>query len=91
MNRETGDNKGTGFVKFKDSKIAQQLIDKSNEFNQVYLDKKNNNSEADNMFSGKQFNHNKHDKLNNRYKWNGFRNERKTINFSGSQEKRRSE
>lgn len=37
MNHETGSNKGTGFVKFKEADIARKLIAKSNEFNDSYL------------------------------------------------------
>lgn len=37
MNRETGSNKGTGFVKFKDAEIAKKLVLKSNEYNDNFL------------------------------------------------------
>jgi RNA recognition motif-containing protein len=55
MNHETGNNKGTGFVKFKDPQVAMRLIAKSDEYNSTFLSQKNkkNGSNIHDVFSGK--------------------------------------
>lgn len=54
MNHETGNNKGTGFVKFKDPQVAMKLIAKSDEYNSSFLSQKNkkNGSNIHDVFSG---------------------------------------
>ncbi|KAL4510834.1 hypothetical protein ABPG72_004988 [Tetrahymena utriculariae] len=54
MNYETGSNKGTGFVKFKDADVALKLISKSNELSDNYLQQKNKKSTSNlhDIFSG---------------------------------------
>ncbi|KAL4435734.1 hypothetical protein ABPG74_018285 [Tetrahymena malaccensis] len=54
MNHETGSNKGTGFVKFKDAEVALKLIAKSNELSENCLQQKNkkNTSNIHDIFSG---------------------------------------
>lgn len=54
MNRETGNNKGTGFVKFKDPEVARKLLAKSDEYNSNYLKSKNGGNIHD-IFSGRKY------------------------------------